>query len=141
MCTYLERTAPWRAFELQFFEIVIFCINSFGAILVGMGSIYTPYVSLTVAVAAVFKSLLEFSNLEKQVEAYNAALRSVHSLLNEWDGKTRTERRTRQVITAVVGTVETGMTNVAIALCNAMPASGDDGGDKDGEGDDEKKKE
>jgi len=138
VCTYLERTAPWRAFELQLLEIIVFCINSLGAVLVGMGAEYVPYVSLTVTVAAVAKSACDFANLGKQVEAYNSALRDVHNLMNEWDGKTRTERRTRQVVTAVVGTVEIAMLNVAIALCDAQPSAGGDEGE--GEGDDEEKK-
>ena len=137
VCTYLERTAPWRAFELQMLEIFIFCFNSLGAILVGLG--YEPYVSLTVAVAAVLKSFMDFANLSKQVEAYNAALRDIHSMMNDWDGKTSTERRTQKVVTYVVGTVETSLLNVAIALCDAQPtAASGEGGDEEG-GDEEKK--
>ena len=98
-----------------------------------------PYVSLTVAVAAIMRSLTDFANLPKQVEAYNTALRDVHSLLNEWDGKTSTERRTRQVITAVVGTVETSMLNVGIAVFDAAPkAAGGEEGEGEGEGDEKK---
>ena len=137
LITYLERTAPWRAFELQMLEIFIFCFNSLGAILVGLG--YEPYVSLTVAVAAVLKSFMDFANLSKQVEAYNAALRDIHSMMNDWDGKTSTERRTQKVVTYVVGTVETSLLNVAIALCDAQPtAASGEGGDEEG-GDEEKK--
>ena len=50
--------------------------------------------TLTVAFAAILKSSIEFSNLTKQVEAYNAALRDLHNLMNDWEAKTRTERRT-----------------------------------------------
>jgi len=136
VCTYLERTAPYRAFYLQMLEIIVFIMNSFGAVLVGMGNEFVPWVSLTVAIAAVIRSFQDFANLEKQVEAYNTALREVHNMMNEWDGKTRTERRTRQVITAVVGTVENQMINVAMAICNAQATAGGDDGD--GDGDDEK---
>ena len=129
VCTYLERTAPWRAFELQMLEIIIFIIGSLGAVLVGIGPDFTPWVSLTVAISAVLKSLCDFANLEKQVEAYNTALRGVHGMLNDWDGKTRTERRTRQVITAVVGTVESQMTNVAMALTDAAAPDSEEGGE------------
>ena len=138
VCTYLERTAPWRAFELQTLEIIIFIIQSLGAVLVGIGNDTVPYVSLTVAIAAVLKSLCDFANLEKQVESYNTALREVHGMLNDWDGKTRTERRTRQVISSVVGTVEGHMTNVAVALCDAQP---DNAGGEEEEGEGEKKDE
>ena len=120
-CTYLERTAPWRAFELQLLEIIVFMFNSLGAILVGLGQSWVPYVSITVTIAAVCKSFTEFSNLEKQVEAYNTALREVHSMMNDWDGKTRTEWRTRKTIAAVVGTVETAMQGVAGALTGGTP--------------------
>ena len=136
-CTYLERTAPWRAFELQLLEIIVFVFNSLGAVLVGLGESWVPYVSLTVAIAAVCKSFTEFSRLEKQVEAYNAALREVHSMMNEWDGKTRTERRTRQTIAAVVGTVEAAMEGVAIALTDGTPVKSA----KEGEAEEDDKKE
>ena len=134
---YLERTAPWRAFELQLLEIIVFVFNSLGAVLVGLGESWVPYVSLTVAIAAVCKSFTEFSRLEKQVEAYNAALREVHSMMNEWDGKTRTERRTRQTIAAVVGTVEAAMEGVAIALTDGTPVKSA----KEGEAEEDDKKE
>ena len=52
---------------------------------------------------AVVSSFVDFTNLSKQVEAYNASINSVHNLVNEWDGKTRTERRTRQTVTKLVG--------------------------------------
>ena len=89
------------------------------------------YVPLTVAISAIIASFLDFTNLGKQVEAYNNALQEVHNVMNEWNGKTRTERRTRQTVTQVVGTVELGITNVAIALTNGMPtgASADDEGE------------
>ena len=133
--TYLERTAPWRAFEMQFLEILIFIFNSLGAVLVGMQ--YTPYVPLTVAIAAILASFIDFTNLSKQVEAYNAALRDIHNVMNEWNGKTRTERRTRQTVTKMVGTVEIGMSNVAVALTNGMPTG--DTGEDEGEGEEGEK--
>ena len=141
MVTYLERTAPWRAFELQLLEILIFFINSMGAVLVGLGDgEFVPYVSLTVAIAAVAKGLMDFANLSKQVEAYNTALREVHNMMNEWDGKTRTERRTRQTITQVVGTVEMALQAVAMALTDAQPTKSE-GGEGDDGGEEEKKEE
>ena len=99
-----------------------------------MGDSWVPYVSLTVSIAAVCKSFTEFSRLEKQVEAYNTALREVHSMMNEWDGKTRTERRTRQTIAAVVTTVETALQGVAVALTDGTPFGASKPGD-DEEGD------
>ena len=122
---------------LELLEITVFVFNSLGAVLVGLGDSWVPYVSLTVATAAVCKSFTEFSRLEKQVEAYNAALREVHSMMNEWDGKTRTERRTRQTIAAVVGTVETALEGVAIALTDGTPVSAAKQGESE-EGEDKK---
>jgi len=136
ICTYLERTAPWRAFELQCLEVAVFVINSTGAILVALDN--AAYVALTVSIAAVCKSFIEFSRLDKQVEAYNTSQRDIHNLINEWDGMTRTERRTRQTITKVVGTVESAMTLVAIALTDAIPSSQ---AAQEGEGDSEEKEE
>ena len=56
-----------------------------------------------------------------------------------WDGKTRTERRTRQTMNKVVGVVETAMANVAIALTNGKPTGasmdGEEGGEEDGKED------
>ena len=68
---HVERTAPWLALRLQVIEICIFAINSSGAVLVGVSQDFVPYVAITVAVAAVLNSYLEFSRLAKQVEAYN----------------------------------------------------------------------
>ena len=81
---------------------------------------------------------MEFANLDKQVEAYNASLREVHKMMNEWDGKTRTERRTRQTITAVVNTVELALQGVAVALTDAQPY-GKGGEDEAGEGEEKEK--
>jgi len=129
--SYFEKTAPWRAFELQCLEVVIFCISSAGAVLVGLNKELAPYVALTVAVSFVCKSAIEFTRLDKQVETYNKSQRELHNLLNQWDGMTRTERRTRSTIKQVVGTVETAMLNVAMALTDAM-LTGTEGG-RDGE--------
>ena len=122
---------------MQLIEICIFIFNSFGAILVGLGTEYIPYVAMTVAAAAILRSVLEFSHLAKQVEGYNQAINMVHNMLNEWDRMTRTERRTRQTIAKVVGTVEAALSLVAAALTDALPSSGED----EEEGDDEQKEE
>ena len=82
--------------------------------------------------ATIIASFIDFTNLSKQVEAYNGALRDIHNVMNEWNGKTRTERRTRQTVTKVVGTVELQLSNVAIALTNGMPTGGD--AEDEGEG-------
>ena len=134
--SYFEKTAPWRAFELQCLEVVIFCISSAGAVLVGLKKELAPYVALTVAVGFVCKSAIEFTRLDKQVETYNKSQRELHNLINQWDGMTRTERRTRSTIKQVVGTVETAMLNVAMALTDAM-LTGTEGG---GSGDEEEAK-
>ena len=99
---------------------------------------------LAVALAAIVASFMDFTNLSKQVEAYNQALRDVHNLINNWDGLTSTERRTRQTVTKVVGTVEGAITKVALALTNgsvtgaAPPGEGGDEGEGGGEKEEEK---
>ena len=135
ICTYLERTAPWRAFELQCLEVTVFVINSMGAVLVALGNVTIPYVALTVSVAAVCKSFIEFSRLDKQVEAYNTAQRDIYKQINDWDGMTRTQRRTRTTITNVVFTVENAMSLVAVALTDAIPSNQQKGDDADEDGD------
>jgi len=136
VCSYLEKTAPWRAFELQCLEVSIFVINSSGAVLVGLSTSLIPYVALTVSLGAVCTSFLEFSRLQKQVEAYNQSHRELYNLFNAWDGMTSTERRTRPIITQVVSTVENAVLFVAIALTDAIPST--QGGGGDGEEDEEK---
>ena len=136
MVTYLERTAPWRAFEQQFLEILIFMFNSCGAIFVGMGQ--ATYVPLTVAISAIIASFMDFTNLTKQVEAYNQAINNVHNLVNDWDSKTSTERRTSQTVGQVVGVTEEAWMLVALALTNGSPTGQAGGGDGDeGEGKEE----
>ena len=139
LCTHIERTAPWRAFQLQVIEILVFSINSSGAVLVGVDEdgTLTSYVAITVAIAAVLNSYLEFSRLAKQVEAYNTAQRDLHNLFNDWDSMTRTERRTRATVAKVVGTVETAMILIAIAVTDAIPSGQQGGGDGDGDGEEE----
>ena len=128
---YIEKTAPWRSFELQCLEVAIFVVSSLSAVMVGLRQELAPYVALTVAVGFVCKSAIEFTRLDKQVETFNNSQRELHNLLNQWDGMTRTERRTRSTIKQVVGTVETAMLNVAMALTDAM-LTGTEGG-RDGE--------
>ena len=134
-CTHLERTAPWRAFEQQFGEIVIFILNASGAVLVGFE--LTQYVPLTVAIAGIILSFMDYSNLSKQVEAYNGALRDVHNITSEWDGMTRTERRTGKAMTKMVEIVESALLRVGIAETNGelttLSTSTSDGGGGDGE--------
>jgi len=135
--TYFERTAPWRGYWMQVLEILIFILNASGAGLVGMGKLYVPYVALTVAAASMARSFLEFSNLGKQVEAYNMAVNQCHNLMNEWDAMTRTQRRTSKTIKMVVGTIEGAFAIVAAALTDALPGGNKDDGD--GEDDEEEK--
>ena len=122
---------------MQVLEIGIFIFNSFGAVLVGMGTVYIPFVAMTVAGASILRSFLEFSKLGKQVEAYNLGIGMIQSMLNEWDRMTRTERRTRQTIAKVVNAVEGALNLVAIALTDSLPTAGED----EDEGDEEEKKE
>jgi hypothetical protein len=136
LCTYLERTAPWRAFEQQFLEILVFSFNSLGAVLVGLGM--AAYVPLTVSVSAIISSFMDFINISKQVEAYNASINNVHNLVNEWDGKTRTERRTRQTVAKVVSTTEEAWLAVALALTNGSPTGSNNDDDEGEEGEEEK---
>ena len=121
ICTYMMRTAPWRAFELQCLEIFTFIFQSSGAVLVSIGPIYVPYVALTIGVASVAKSFIEFSRLNQQVEAYNSAQRNIHNMINAWDGMTRTQRRTRKTITQVVQTVETALLTVTTGMTDSTP--------------------
>ena len=127
--SYIEKTAPWRAFELQCLEVAIFVVSSLSAVMVGLRQELAPYVALTVAVGFVCKSAIEFTRLDKQVETFNKSQRELHNLLNQWDGMTRTERRTRSTIKQVVGTVETAMLNVAMALTDGMLTGTGGGGD------------
>merc|ERR1712194_828357 len=127
----MEATAPWRGFWMQTIEVLIFCFSSLGAVLVAGQLI--PFVALTVATASILRSFLEFSNIPKQVEAYNQGLNAIHTLFNTWDGLTRTERRTRATIKQVVCTVEQAMQTLAVALTDALPAQEGEEGDGDGE--------
>jgi hypothetical protein len=140
--TYVERTAPWRAFQLQCIEIFVFTINSSGAVLVGVsepGLDLVPYVAITVGVAAVCNSYLEFSRLAKQVEAYNQGQRELHTLINEWDSLTSTERRTSARRQKIVSTVETAHQRIAEAITDASATGegGEGGGEGDGDGEGE----
>ena len=121
---------------MQTCEILIFVFSSSGAVLVAAGA--TPYVALTVTAASIVRSFLEFSNIPKQVEAYNAALTSVQNMMNLIDGMTRTERRKRSSIAKVVSTVENAMTLVACALTDALPGGEDEEGGEGGEEEEEK---
>ena len=124
---------------LQVIEIMIFCINSSGSLLVGVSTAgeFVPYVAITVAAAAVLNSYLEFSRLAKQVEAYNTAERDIHNMINRWNSMTRTERRTRATIGQVVSVAEMSMELIAISLTDAIPSGkavdGDEGGEEEGE--------
>jgi len=129
---YFERTAPWRGFWMQVIEILIFTLSASGAALVGMGQVFVPYVAMTVAAANIARSFLEFSNLSKQVEAYNMAINQVHNMMNAWDSMTRTERRRSQTVKLVVGTIESALQIVAVALTDALPS---------GQGEDEEEEE
>ena len=112
-------------------------VRTLGAVFVGLSQ--AAYVPLTVAAAAIVQSFIDFTNLTKQVEAYNTSITNVHNLVNEWDGKTRTERRTGQTVTRVVTTTEEAWLGVGLSLTNgALTGSSQEGGDEDGE---EKKEE
>ena len=123
---------------MQVLEVLIFVFNASGTFLVAIE--VSAFVALTVALSSITRSFMEFSNITKQVEAYNKSVNMLHNLLNDWDSKTRTERRTRQTIKQVVGTVELAMQQVAFALTDALPAgTEDEEGDGEGEEKDDDK--
>jgi len=132
---YFERTSPWRGFWMQLAEITIFIMNACGAVLVGLGTDFVPFVAMTVSAAAIARSFLEFSRLGKQVEAYNIGINMIHGMMNKWDRMTRTQRRTISTVAEVVGTVESALDIVCLALTDAMPGAG---GDDEEEGEGEK---
>ena len=140
ICAHVERTAPWKALTQQVIEILVFSVNSSGSLLVGVSEEgeLVPYVAITVAIAAVLTSYLEFSRLAKQVEAYNTAEKDIHNMINRWNSMTRTERRTRATIQEVVSVVEGAMELIAISLTDAIPSAKESaGGGEDEEGDGE----
>ena len=63
---------------------------------------------MTVALSAIFSSMIEYHNLQLQVTASNGALRETHNLLVWWAGLSMVARRTSYTKRSVVSTLERG---------------------------------
>jgi len=88
----LQSRAESRSRLLSILEIVGFCIQSSGAIFGTFA--YTEWVALTVALAAVVQSFIEFMSLRDQVTAVNLALVQLQTQLVFWDSLSIVRRRT-----------------------------------------------
>jgi len=100
----LEKRATKLAFRLNLAEILIFIIQSSGAILASFE--WFEWVALTVSIGAVLQGLIEYVNLRDQVTSVNLAVRELQSLLVFWDSLSIVRRRTPLVKNQIVSVTE-----------------------------------
>jgi len=131
----LEKSAPRLARTLQLLEVLVFVSNSLGAVLaiivVGDMSL-ANFVAVTVALSAIFSSMIEYHNLQLQVTASNGALRETHNLLVWWAGLSMVDRRTRFTKHHVCSTMERCLLSTIAAESAAVIQSGTSGDGADG---------
>lgn len=130
---HLEKSAPRLARTLQVLEVLVFVSNSLGAVLaiivVGDMSL-ANFVAVTVALSAIFSSMIEYHNLQLQVTASNGALRETHNLLVWWAGLSMVDRRTRFTKHHVCSTLERCLlSTIAAESAAVIQSSGGDGAD------------
>jgi len=113
----LAKRANKRARLLSGLEILGFVIQSSGAIF-GVFQ-YTEWVALTVAIAAVLQSFIEFMSLRDQVTSVNLALRDLQSLVVFWDSLSIVRRRTTAIKMQIAKTTEDAILMVGEAHTTA----------------------
>ena len=114
---YLEKKANKLAWRLSALEIAGFIVQSSGSVLGAFE--FTEWVALTVAIAAVLQSFIEFVQLRNQVTSVNLALRDLQSLSVFWDSLSIVRRRTPAVKMQVVRTAEAALLMVVDAHTTA----------------------
>ena len=131
----LEKSAPRLARTLQLLEVLVFVSNALGAVLavivVGDMSL-ANFVAVTVALGAIFSSMIEYHNLQPQVIASNCALRETHNLLVWWAGLSMVDRRTRFTKHHVCSTLERCLLSTIAAESAAVIQSGESEGPQAG---------
>ena len=105
------------AWRLSALDLATFIVQSSGSVL-GAFQI-TEWVALTVGVAAVLQSFIEFVQLRNQVTSVNLALRDLQSLSVFWDSLSIVRRRTPGVKQQVVQTLEDSLIMVTDAHTTA----------------------
>ena len=113
----LEKRANKLAWRLSALDLATFIVQSSGSVL-GAFQI-TEWVALTVGIAAVLQSFIEFVQLRNQVTSVNLALRDLQSLSVFWDSLSIVRRRTPGVKQQVVQTLEDSLIMVTDAHTTA----------------------
>ena len=113
----LEGKVNKLSVRLAAVDIVIFVVSSSGA-LFGVFN-WLEFVALTVSIAAILQSFIEFVQLRDQVTAMNLALRDLESLGVLWDSLSIVRRRTPGTKMQIVSTTEAALLMVVDAHTTA----------------------
>jgi len=108
-----EKRAPVMSRRYTAAESLSLAANTAGAVLavLSLGS----WVSITVAVSAVFLALQDYFFMPSQLEATNRALQENHNLLNWWESLSLVQRKTRMVKFQCATCCEGAL----LAICNS----------------------
>merc|ERR1719440_198558 len=115
--TCLERRARKLASRLNAMEIVIFCVQSAGALLATFK--FTEWIALTVAISAVLAGFIEFNNLNDHLTTINIALKDLETAMTKWDSLSIVKRRTGAAKMEIVLTTEDALLSVVDAHTTA----------------------
>jgi ABC-type multidrug transport system fused ATPase/permease subunit len=123
LASRFEQQGPKLNQTQQALEVLVFLFQALGAglavITIGTTSL-ASFVAVSVAVASIFASMLEYHNLQARVQATNNSLRDVHNLITWWGSLSIVDRRTRHSKHHVVSVMERAIISTIAADTNAV---------------------
>jgi len=113
----LQRHVDKLSFRLSLMEILGFFVQAAGSVFALFH--FSEWVAVTVAIAAVVQSFVEFMQLKNQVTSINLAVRDLQALTVFWDSLSIVRRRTPAVKMQIVKTTEAALLMVVDAHTTA----------------------
>jgi len=118
----LERRAPVMAQRYNKIEFVSMLSNTAGAVLAVMGSDYSPWVPVTVALGSLASAVADYFYLGPQLAAHNRSLDELHNMILNWDSLSLVQRKKPSYKKEASITLETAILNV-VAAKTSQPAA------------------
>jgi hypothetical protein len=112
-------------------EFVSMVSNTAGAVLAVMGSDYSPWVPVTVALGSTASAIADYFYLGPQLAAHNRSLEELHNMILNWDSLSLVQRKKPSCKAEISITLETAILNVVSARTSQPAALPNQGGSEE----------
>merc|ERR1712146_529167 len=113
----LQKQAPPMSSQLTKLETLATLVTTSGAFFAAVQQYYL--IALTVAVGVMINNLIQHKCLQPRLQAINAAIRDLRSIMIMMDSLSVVEKRTAEKKTYAVGTVEAAVMTTVTAWTGA----------------------